>query len=66
MTSIQMKCGQSDRIIPKHIRVVDCCKKVFRVKCCATTQTEFHDLKSRKESWCCTKCLAHTLFKLGQ
>ena len=57
------KCGHCCKNMPEHIKVINCdtCNKFFHVKCCGITQRNFRDLKSRNESWYCTKCLSNVL-----
>ena len=54
------KCGYCHKNIPEYLQKMNCdtCKTFFYVKCSGTTTQGFLGIKSRNESWGCTKCLS--------
>ena len=63
MQSPEIKCGQCDKLLPKHLRVVNCdiCKHFFHVKCSGISHKEYKSIKTSNTHWNCKICETNVL-----
>ena len=64
MPDSDFSCGNCQKCIPKHLRVIRCttCLHYFHVKCTDINQKQFNDLALAKNEWNCNLCI-HKLFE---
>ena len=60
MSSLDVKCGECNKSLPKHLRIINCdtCKQFFHVKCCGVYEPHktFKSVKSSNTQWNCKVC----------